>query len=147
MKQSIVLTRALSNKLLTLAQKSPENEICGLVSGKEGILDKCFPVKNIALDQKTRFEMEPRQLLETMRLIREEKAIFKAIYHSHPTTAACPSLKDIQRAAYEDVIYLIISLGTKGILELRAYDFFSESLENRCLEGKEVQEIEISIQG
>ena len=142
MKQSVVLTRTLSNKLLALAQRSPENEICGLVSGKNDILDKCYPVKNIALDQKTRFEMEPRQLLETMRLIREDQATFKAIYHSHPTTDAYPSIKDIQQAAYEDIFYLIISLGTKGILELRAYDFYNDSLKKKA-----VREIELTIQG
>ncbi len=142
MKQSIVLTRVLSNKLLMLAQKSPENEICGLISGKDDILDKCYPVKNIAQDQKTRFEMEPRQLLDSMRLIREDNATFKAVYHSHPVTAAYPSLRDIQQAAYEDIFYLIISLGTKGILELRAYDFYNESQGE-----KGVREIELSIQG
>jgi len=147
MKQSIVLTRALSNKLLTLAQKSPENEICGLVSGEDNILDKCYPVKNIARDQKTRFEMEPRQLLETMRLIREDKTTFKAIYHSHPATAAYPSPKDIQLAVYDDIFHLIISLGTKGILELRAYDFYNETLDNESLGEKGVREIELSILG
>ena len=147
MKQPIVLTRALSNKLLMLAQKSPESEICGLVSGKGKLLDKCYPVKNIAPDQKTQFEMDPGQLLETMRLIREDKSTFRAIYHSHPASAAYPSQKDIQQAAYEDILYLIISLGTKGILELRGYDLFNETLENDSLKEKGIREIELNILG
>ena len=44
-----------------------------------------------------------------------------AIYHSHPTTPALPSFYDLDEAAYPDALYLIISLNTKGILEMRGF--------------------------
>lgn len=44
-----------------------------------------------------------------------------AIYHSHPTAPAQPSSADLELAAYPDAVYLIISLNTKGILELRGF--------------------------
>jgi proteasome lid subunit RPN8/RPN11 len=44
-----------------------------------------------------------------------------AIYHSHPTAPAEPSAIDLELAAYPDALYLIISLNTKGILEMRGF--------------------------
>ena len=44
-----------------------------------------------------------------------------AIYHSHPTAPALPSSEDLALSAYPAALYLIISLNTKGILEMRGF--------------------------
>ena len=44
-----------------------------------------------------------------------------AIYHSHPTSPAIPSAVDLEQAVYPAALYLIISLNTKGLLEMRGF--------------------------
>jgi proteasome lid subunit RPN8/RPN11 len=56
-----------------------------------------------------------------MKQIRDKQQNLFAIYHSHPTAPAIPSATDIEQASYPDAVHLIISLNTKGVLELRAF--------------------------
>ena len=53
--------------------------------------------------------------------MRENGEELFAIYHSHPHAPATPSATDLQQAAYPTALYLIISLNTKGVLELQGF--------------------------
>ncbi|MGY6277512.1 Mov34/MPN/PAD-1 family protein [Methylomonas sp. MgM2] len=118
----ICLPRKLTNRLLHLAQISPEAEICGLIgAGADGIPASCYPVGNQAENPKMRFLLNPSQQIAAMRDMREKNESLFAIYHSHPDAPAEPSATDIEQASYPDAVHLIISLNTKGILEMRAF--------------------------
>ena len=65
--------------------------------------------------------MEPKQQVAAMKTMRESGEELFAIYHSHPNAPAIPSARDIEQAAYPDAYYLIISLNTKGVLEMRCF--------------------------
>lgn len=121
MTTSIQLSRKIASQLLHHAQQMPETEVCGLVSSKNGIPQACYPISNIALEIKTHFLLDSSQHIAAMKKIRENDEELFAIYHSHPTAAACPSALDLDMANYENTLYFIISLSTKGILELRAF--------------------------
>ena len=58
---------------------------------------------------------------DAMKKMREADEELFAIYHSHPAAPATPSITDLELAAYPDAFYLIISLSTKGVLEMRAF--------------------------
>jgi len=81
----------------------------------------CYPVANIAEHPEQRFLLDPGQQISAMTAMRAQGEILFAIYHSHPTAPAQPSVTDLEMAAYPDAIYLIISLNTKGILEMRGF--------------------------
>ena len=49
-----------------------------------------------------------------------------AIYHSHPTAPAYPSVLDLEMATPENVLHFIVSLNIKGILELRAFKIINQ---------------------
>jgi proteasome lid subunit RPN8/RPN11 len=53
--------------------------------------------------------------------MRERGEELFAIFHSHPQAPAEPSATDLELAAYPDALYLIVSLNTKGVLELRGF--------------------------
>ena len=53
--------------------------------------------------------------------MRDNGEELKAIYHSHPEAPAQPSLDDIRQHEYPDVLYLIVSLATRGVLDLRGF--------------------------
>ena len=44
-----------------------------------------------------------------------------AIYHSHPDSPPLPSSADLAQANYPEALYLIISLQTRGVLEMRGF--------------------------
>jgi len=56
-----------------------------------------------------------------LRLMRERGEELFAIYHSHPSSPATPSIIDLEEAGYPEALYLIISLNTKGVLEVRGF--------------------------
>jgi len=118
---SVELPRPLVNQLLHYAQINPEQEICGLISSKQGLPQQCYPVTNAAEHPQRRFAMDEAQLLSTLRQIREQGEELLAIFHSHPTAAAQPSSMDLEEDQYPEVMKLIISLDTTGVLEMRAF--------------------------
>ncbi|MCQ8116855.1 Mov34/MPN/PAD-1 family protein [Methylomonas rosea] len=130
----ISLPRKLTNQLLHLAQLSPDTEVCGLIGADSaGMPASCYPVENSAATPETRFLLNSSQQIEAMRQIRDKGETLFAIYHSHPHSPAQPSLTDIKEASYPDVLHLIISLNTKGVLELRGFKIAEESAEEMVL--------------
>lgn len=115
------LPRPLVNKLLAHAQQSPESEVCGLVGCGAGGAYSVYPVANVASEADHLFAMEPKGQIDAMRRMRENGEELFAIYHSHPHAPAEPSLRDLEEAAYPEALYLIISLNTKGVLEMRGF--------------------------
>lgn len=131
----IHLSRKLTTQLLHLAQVSPNAEVCGLIGAKNGEPKTCYPVANIADNPATRFELEPQQQIAGMAKMREQNEELFAIYHSHPSAPAQPSITDIKMAAYPQALYLIISLNTKGVLEMRGFRIIDEKVDevNLCM--------------
>jgi proteasome lid subunit RPN8/RPN11 len=117
----IQIPRKLTNQLLHLAQLSPDAEICGLIGGKDGIPHTCYPVENAAEQPHQRFLLDAKQQISAFKEIRDKGEELFAIYHSHPDAPAEPSRYDLEQAAYPDTLYLIISLNTKGVLEMRGF--------------------------
>lgn len=128
--QDICLPRKLTNQLLHLAQLSPNTEVCGLVGADaNGMPVSCYPVANCAGTPDRRFLLEPAQQIAAMKQMREKQEYFFAIYHSHPNAPAEPSPTDIEEASYPDALHLIISLNTKGVLEMRGFKIADGSVE------------------
>jgi proteasome lid subunit RPN8/RPN11 len=125
----IQLSRKLTNQLLHLAQLSPDTEICGLVSSLNGVPNACYPVTNVAEQPKTRFLLDASEQITALKAMRERGEQLFAIYHSHPTAPAIPSNTDLELASYPDALYLIISLNTKGILEMRGFDISQQTIQ------------------
>ena len=121
MKQTISIPRTLANRLLTLAQLTPEEEICGLIAKQAENKYQVYPIENTAGDSQHIFEMEPQQQISAFKQIREKQQSLFAIYHSHPSSDAIPSKKDQHDAAYNEALNIIISLGTQGVLDMRGY--------------------------
>ena len=124
---SIKLPRQIVNQLMLHAQHNDKNEVCGLISQNTDQEMTLYPMKNIATDPAHYFQMDGPQMIRTMKSIREEGAELFAIYHSHPSTPATPSKTDIEKAGYPDALYLIISLNTKGVIELKGYKIQQDS--------------------
>src|SRR3989344_2559859 len=124
------LPRPVVNQILHQAQQAADEEICGLIGGHAQDFTRCYPVANVAGDKHLLFEMDPKGLIDALRTMRERGEELKAIYHSHPEAPAQPSLEDIRQHEYPDVLYLIVSLATKGALDLRGFRIRNGKIEN-----------------
>lgn len=124
----IRITRPLATHLLALAQQSPEREICGLVGSTGDRPSTVYPVKNIAANAFQAFEMDPQDQIRALKTMRAKNEKLFAIYHSHPASPAEPSVRDLENIGYPDAYQLIISLNTKGVLEMRAFRLTVEGM-------------------
>ncbi len=121
------LPRPLVSRLLAQAQASPDEEICGLIAGKQIDDDDSepeytlYPIDNIAPDRRRRYQLDPAQQIAAMRDMRERNKPLVCIYHSHPHSPAIPSATDMAEAGYPEAVYLIISLDVKGVIEMRGW--------------------------
>lgn len=126
----VKLPRTLINGILAHAQHSPEIEVCGLIGSTRDGGFQLYPVANVASEADHLFRMDPAVQIDAMRRMREAGEDLFAIYHSHPHAPAEPSARDLDEAAYPEALYLIISLNTKGVLELRGFRLRKGSVES-----------------
>lgn len=120
-KLEVSLPLLVTRELLHLAQLSPLDEVCGLVASQNNIACRCYPIANTSPTPATHFHINAHQQIAAFAQMRRNGEDLFGIYHSHPTSPAVPSATDIELAAYPDACYFIISLNTKGVLELCAY--------------------------
>jgi proteasome lid subunit RPN8/RPN11 len=127
---TLVLPRKLANLILTHAQQNPETEICGLIGTQNGQAKHYYPVANVAANSATLFKMDEQAQIATMKIMREQNEELLAIVHSHPHSIAEPSALDQAQHQYPDAYYLIVSLNTVGVLELRAFKQIKQKFES-----------------
>jgi proteasome lid subunit RPN8/RPN11 len=130
----IQLPRTIVNQILAHAQRFPEQEICGLIGADAGQPLHSYPVDNSDAQPRSRFTMDPKQQIDAMRKMRDSGEELFAIYHSHPHTPAMPSVTDLEQAAYPEAHYLIVSLNTEGVLEMRAFRLKGGEMESEDIE-------------
>ena len=127
-RKTVQIPRTLANQLLHQAQLSPSQEVCGLV-GQKGDHCECYPIENVATDASVLFALNASEQLAAFKTMQNKGQTLFAIYHSHPSSPAVPSQIDIDDANYRDALYLIISLNTKGVLEMRGFYLQSDNTE------------------
>ena len=103
------------------ARRAPDHERCGLLAGRDGVITRAYPARNVASDPATHYEIAPDELFQMVRDIRAAKLQLLGIYHSHPNGANEPSPTDIQRAYYPDAAYFIISPQPDAQKPVRAF--------------------------
>jgi proteasome lid subunit RPN8/RPN11 len=121
MPEALRLPRALAEELLRLARDSPEEEVCGLVAGRDGEARRLFPIRNVAADRRRFFELDPKGQIDALRAMREAGETLLAIYHSHPHGPGEPSRIDIEHHAYPDALCLVIAPGARGLRAFRMH--------------------------
>ena len=115
-----VIPRLIVNKILGHAQRTDPEECVGILSGQNQEITGWHPLQN-SLAETNRFLADPSQQIQLFKQLREEHKEVVAIYHSHPTSAPIPSELDLSQSQYPKALYLIISLSTKGCLEMNGY--------------------------
>ncbi len=102
------LSSRIGRALIEQADEASPRECCGLLAGKNGVIQACFPLPNASLHPEKRYFAEPQALVRAFRDIRERDQEFLGIYHSHPSSSPEPSPTDIEQALYPDCTYFIV---------------------------------------
>ncbi len=96
-------------------------EGCGLIGGNIGphqqfTARRFFPGTNADCSP-SRFTMEPAEVIQAFREMRDEHLELVAIVHSHPASEARPSDTDLREWHYPDSLMLIVSFaGVEPVL-------------------------------
>lgn len=126
-----VLPQRLRQTMISQALDERPSECCGLLAGQRHpwgwVAEEVFPLVN-ELRSATRFRSEPQSLLSALRLVEHRGLEVVAIYHSHPSTQAIPSITDLAWRWADGVADLIISLA-KDDPEVRAWRLGEEDFE------------------
>jgi [CysO sulfur-carrier protein]-S-L-cysteine hydrolase len=105
---ALTFSRTLYDEMVAHVLSNPAEELCGLLAGREGSVDRVWPVPN-ALRSPTAYRMNGPEFAQAMIGCEFEPL---GIYHSHLAGPPVPSPTDIAEAAYPDSTYVVISLQT-----------------------------------
>ena len=103
------IPRTIFEQLVAQAKNEAPLEACGILAGRNGAIEKFYPMTNID-HSSVHYRMAPREQFDVVKDIRAAGRKMLAIYHSHPKTPARPSAEDKRLAYTPGVIYLILSL-------------------------------------
>jgi len=97
------------------------NECCGMLSGKEDLIDGISRCTN-QRSSPTEFSVSPPELFQFFRSLRKQGRDFLGIYHSHPEGNPAPSRRDEEEFNYPDASYWIVSLNN-GLASVRCFEW------------------------
>lgn len=112
MMYKLFLHREKLDEIIVFCRNAYPNEACGILAGRGNKVRKVYAITNIENSPVSYF-MDSREQFKIMKDIRENNLSMLAIFHSHPSSPAYPSGKDVSLAFYEDVVYIIVSLFEK----------------------------------
>lgn len=116
----LTLKKDLLEKILKQIKEESPNEACGILAGKNCIVEKVYAMANIDKSPATYF-MDAKEQLLVMKEIRNLGLEMVGIYHSHVASPAYPSAHDVEMAFYPEVSYVIISLKDKDNPTVRSF--------------------------
>lgn len=97
------------------------NECCGLLAGREGLIDEIRCCSN-QLGSPTAFSISPEELVAAFKDFRARGRELLGIYHSHPAGEAIPSERDVREFNYPGTSYWILGL-RDALPEIRCFNW------------------------
>lgn len=116
------ISRPLIERLIARAAETPDREICGLLFGRDGVIQAEAPAANVHPDPARAFELDPAALIAAMRADRAGAQRLIGHYHSHPGGRAEPSTCDAAAADTGGGALWLILAGGKAALFRAAAD-------------------------
>jgi proteasome lid subunit RPN8/RPN11 len=127
---AITLPHHIQAEIIAHAQAGAPQEVCGILSGRDGIATELVRAHNEAANPIFEYWMDGQTLLKQFDFEERGEEMI-AIYHSHPADAAYPSATDAANAFYPDAVYLICSLVQPQRPSIRGWRLIQEELARR----------------
>lgn len=117
----IFITHELFDELVTAAEEVVPEEACGLMAGKDGAVEKFYPMTNADASAE-HYSMVPEEQFAVMKDMRVNGLEMAGIWHSHPVTPARMSEEDKKLAYQPNVVYFILSLADPASPVLKGFE-------------------------
>ncbi len=108
----LIIPSNIFTDMLAHCRADYPNEACGILAGRNGEVSKIYKMTNIE-NSPVSYMLDSREQFKVIKDMRDNNLSMLAIFHSHPSSAAYPSAKDVSLAFYEDAVYIIVSLMEK----------------------------------
>ncbi len=103
------ITQEAYDNIIAHSRQETPLEACGYLAEKDCVVCKHLELTNT--DQSPEhYSMDPAEQFATVKKCRSLGLAIRAVYHSHPETAARPSAEDIKLAYDPSLSYVIVSL-------------------------------------
>lgn len=112
MQDELFISGELLDEVISFCKEAYPNEACGILAGKGSEVLKIYKMANIE-NSPVSYLTDSGEQFKVMKDMRENNLSMGAIFHSHPSSAAYPSLRDINLAFYQDSAYVIVGLTEK----------------------------------
>lgn len=116
----LALPGPLLAEILAHAQAGYPEEVCGLISGRDGIPLAVHRGRNISPTPRVAYELDHETLALQIGFEEHGLALW-GVYHSHPQGPETPSATDVELAFYPNAVYVIVSLAERERPRVRAY--------------------------
>ena len=120
----VALSREQFDSIVGHALENREQESCGILAGRAGQVTEIHRARNVAETPRTRFLMDPHDILSITDQIDAAGLDLMGFYHSHTHTQAYPSPTDVAdwpARWYPDAYCLICSLMEENRPVIRAF--------------------------
>lgn len=108
----IHLPKHLQKFITELAFKDNPIETCGYLAGIGNKVMEIYPMKNVD-NSRIKYSFDPEQQFKVVKEARKKKLDLIGVYHSHPTTGARMSKKDLKFVYIPEMFYVIVSIVSK----------------------------------
>jgi [CysO sulfur-carrier protein]-S-L-cysteine hydrolase len=110
-------------------------ETCGLLAGRDGSVERLYPVRNIDQSEFT-YQLDPQEYPQAVDDIEERGLEWIGIYHSHTHTEAFPSPTDRAKsvgvqAFYPEMRFVLVSLQDRDRPAVRAFTITGDRVEEQ----------------
>lgn len=105
----LIIPENIFNEMLAHCREGYPSEVCGILAGKDDKVSKIHRMANTE-NSPVSYMMDSKEQFKVMKDMRKNNLSMVAIYHSHPSSPAYPSQKDVSLAFYDDAVYIIVSL-------------------------------------
>lgn len=108
----MLIPKHIFDEMLAHCRKVCPNEACGILAGSGNEVLKIYAMTNIE-HSPVSYALDSKEHFRVAKDMRENNLSMIAIFHSHPSSAAYPSQRDVSLAFYEDAAYIIVGLAEK----------------------------------
>ncbi|HUS24107.1 MAG TPA: hypothetical protein VM369_04110 [Candidatus Binatia bacterium] len=130
---ALVLPRRVAVRILGEAQTAQPSRISGLVAADTSGPVSFVRIRNAAPQPETAIVHSGDDLSLARMALDGRGCQLWAYVTSHPATAAIPSVREVLDSPFPDALQLVVSLSTKGVLEMRAWERHDAQLRERTL--------------
>ncbi len=105
----LTIPKRIYEEMIDYCKSCLPQEACGILGGEDCEVKEFYKMRNIEASSIS-YTMDASEQFMVMKDLRSKNLSLTAIFHSHPSSPAFPSPKDLRLAFYEDSFYIIISL-------------------------------------